>query len=315
MHISYEMREKYIRRRQNPLKSVKYIVIFQIAAFISMFLLQYSSPKFIRKYNYKISQTEDIISTGASDNHYIYLRYFLYSSATFSPEYPLILWDLDLNETCRADLLKHIKFIKSRLPDYNVRVHKFKYEDYPDYFNMSIAFGEYAWKPTLIYEMMNTYKSNILWIDSGSQVSGNLKKIFDDIKRDHFWSCNSEGNLKKMTFPAVLDYFKVPKKLYKVNNCAANFVGFHYDDDKARTLLFEWAKCARIRECIAPIGSNRANHRQDQAALTILVNMLDMKNKCVGKRYYLIRKHFDDYYKDEFFTTLVGTFINVTKKI
>ena len=32
-----------------------------------------------------------------------------------------------------------------------------------------------------------------------------------------------------------------------------------------------WAECALKRECIGPLGSNRGNHRQDQAVLTVLL--------------------------------------------
>ena len=36
-------------------------------------------------------------------------------------------------------------------------------------------------------------------------------------------------------------------------------------------LLWEWAQCASIKACIAPPGSSRGNHRQDQSALTLLL--------------------------------------------
>ena len=38
-------------------------------------------------------------------------------------------------------------------------------------------------------------------------------------------------------------------------------------------LLDQWAECARAKACVCPEGSNRGNHRQDQAALTLLIAM------------------------------------------
>jgi hypothetical protein len=35
-------------------------------------------------------------------------------------------------------------------------------------------------------------------------------------------------------------------------------------------LLFDWSKYSEQKEIIAPIGSNRLNHRQDQSVLSLL---------------------------------------------
>jgi hypothetical protein len=51
-------------------------------------------------------------------------------------------------------------------------------------------------------------------------------------------------------------------------------------------LVKEWADCAMVRECIAPEGSSRANHRQDQSLLTILAYRVgrspEASNKYLG---------------------------------
>jgi hypothetical protein len=48
-------------------------------------------------------------------------------------------------------------------------------------------------------------------------------------------------------------------------------VGFDTSQPEALRLLHSWLACARHVECIAPAGSHRGNHRQDQAALSVLV--------------------------------------------
>jgi hypothetical protein len=53
--------------------------------------------------------------------------------------------------------------------------------------------------------------------------------------------------------------------------CASSSIVF--DRDNARTIsriVRRWRACGRREACIAPLGSSRANHRQDQAALTLL---------------------------------------------
>jgi hypothetical protein len=43
-----------------------------------------------------------------------------------------------------------------------------------------------------------------------------------------------------------------------------------FDTKKTQHIIDEWYSCALNKDCIAPVGSNRSNHRQDQAILTYL---------------------------------------------
>ena len=47
-------------------------------------------------------------------------------------------------------------------------------------------------------------------------------------------------------------------------------VGFDRLSPKFMPMLLAWIGCASDEACIAPQGSSRTNHRQDQAALTLL---------------------------------------------
>lgn len=60
-----------------------------------------------------------------------------------SPEaVSLILWDLGLTSEEVAEI-EHLS---------NNKMRHLNYSAYPDYFNININAGEYAWKPALIYE-------------------------------------------------------------------------------------------------------------------------------------------------------------------
>jgi len=50
-------------------------------------------------------------------------------------------------------------------------------------------------------------------------------------------------------------------------------VGFDTSQPAASALLDAWLDCALHLQCIAPVGSHRGNHRQDQAALSLLVRL------------------------------------------
>lgn len=41
--------------------------------------------------------------------------------------------------------------------------------------------------------------------------------------------------------------------------------------------MARWAACAKVQACMCPAGSNRGNHRQDQAALTMTLATLGLR--------------------------------------
>jgi len=41
--------------------------------------------------------------------------------------------------------------------------------------------------------------------------------------------------------------------------------------------MTRWAACANVKACICPVGSDRSNHRQDQAALTMTLATLGLR--------------------------------------
>ena len=51
-------------------------------------------------------------------------------------------------------------------------------------------------------------------------------------------------------------------------------VGFHTGSPCISTIVQPWIDCAMSVACIAPPGSNRSNHRWDQAALSMLAHKL-----------------------------------------
>lgn len=72
----------------------------------------------------------------------------------------------------------------------------------------------------------------------------------------------------------MIEYFvgreKWPKGYQEALNCAAGFLLLRPTNRVMRDLVGPWRACALHRACIAPPGSTRLNHRQDQAALTYL---------------------------------------------
>ena len=78
----------------------------------------------------------------------------------------------------------------------------------------------------------------------------------------------------------------LPEKYFEYRNLNTAVIGLNPRLPKIAQLLTEWKDCALKPECIAPAGSSRQNHRQDQAALTVIAyknNIIQQKRGASSK--------------------------------
>jgi hypothetical protein len=206
--------------------------------------------------------TKLTIITGASQNHFKSLVAFLESLKCIEDLVSVYIWDFGLDIGSRGQL-------ETILINSTLRI--FNYSKYPAYFNINIAAGEYAWKPAAIWETaLEVRYGPILWCDAGNRLDGPIQPLIDSILSQGIYSPISAGTIQKWTFSQTLQYMNVPDRLLGMPARNGAIIGFDLSNIRAFQILAEWYRLANIRECIAPEGSNRLNHRQDQAVLTIL---------------------------------------------
>jgi hypothetical protein len=113
----------------------------------------------------------------------------------------------------------------------------------------------------------------LFWCDAGNILNSTSIVLLQDIvNTNKLYSPVSSGTLKMWTHPKMLDYFSINNIhpiLNNMNRNGAQF-GFLITDKEIQEFVTQFDECARQKECIAPEGSNRSNHRQDQALFTIL---------------------------------------------
>jgi Protein of unknown function (DUF1647) len=204
-----------------------------------------------------------VIVTGADSSHFKSLCQLLLSVFRFEINPRVVVYDLGLSETERQYLQKTFSLEKFR---------RFDYSQYPDYFNMKINSGEYAWKPVIIDEVLNEFKGCVCWMDAGNIVTGPLNTLRKIVNNVGMYSPVSQGLIVEWTHPETLKYLNVSKNLMRRRNLTGACVSAKYENLKARNLVCQWKHCALTRECIAPEGSSRKNHRQDQAVLSVLAH-------------------------------------------
>lgn len=200
--------------------------------------------------------------TGADWTHGQTLLQYLASVRRWEPDIEVIVYDLGL----RADQREAVAAIVT--PG---QIKAFDFGAYPDYFDISRNAGEYAWKPVILAGEMAQRDAPVCWMDAGNLVVKPLRQIRSVLRRRGFFARSSSGKVPEWTHPGMLQWMGLPPDWGQdFFNLAGGCVGVDPRHPLARQVIEEWARCAMIRRCIAPEGSSRANHRQDQALLTVL---------------------------------------------
>jgi hypothetical protein len=198
------------------------------------------------------------IVTGASSNHFRCLLNLVRSIRHFKPRALVIVYDLGLNETERGTL--------------NAVVHlrKFDFSVHPSWIDIRVQYGQYAWKPIILSDALDECGGAVLWLDAGNLVLNSLDRVQREIERNGVITPTSPGRIKDWTHPDTLRFLNVPESHFGRRNRNGAIIGFDRHCKWALDFAHRWKECALIKECIAPEGSNRKNHRQDQAVLSAL---------------------------------------------
>jgi hypothetical protein len=206
------------------------------------------------------------IITASDFSHENSLKNLLISIRIFEPSARVVVYDLGMNPLSMTELKKEFS---------NFSFRRFPFEDYPSYYNIKVDAGAYAWKPAALEES-KPLNGFVIWLDAGDVLTGRLIFLRKTLKIYGFFSPYSIGSIEDWTFPQTIKDFSVSNNLLKARNLGANVVAFDSKDSNAVKLIESWISASKNKSLIAPHGSSRSNHRQDQSLLTILAYQADM---------------------------------------
>lgn len=166
-----------------------------------------------------------------------------------------------------------------------VRHRRFDYGSYPPFMDVNVNAGEYAWKPVIVADVVDEARrqpvpADVLWADAGCFFH-ELEPIGRRVAASGgLWVRTSAGTMAQWTHPGMFASLQADPRDYAGKpNADATLVGFAVGSGPAdrreavyRNVVAPWKACALDRNCIAPAGSSRRNHRQDQAVLSYLVH-------------------------------------------
>jgi hypothetical protein len=215
------------------------------------------------------------VVTASSSNHFLSLLFFIRQFRLFEPSTRLVIYDIGLT-SCQV---QHLRGINS--PG---EIRPFEFGKYPPFYDLEVNAGEYAWKPAIIAEMLVDNEA-VLWLDAGNFLFSTLENVRARMHEHGFYSSTSAGTVADWVHPGTKSYLQIGSSLDQKQSCNGAVVGFVKDSPAHEHVMLPWARCALVKECIAPAGSSRSNHRQDQAALTVIVHKsgLGLQCLCDGK--------------------------------
>lgn len=225
------------------------------------------------------------IATAASQNHSNSLLQFLSSLITHNVPFDnLFVYDLGLEPSVIAT-------IRNMFPTQNMQIRTFCFHQYPSYFNIEENAGQYAWKPVIIEEVANHVKNGLLfWCDAGNKVMDNLQPLTEFMKTNCVYTPSSLGVISDWTHPHTLQILDASLLVGKRCRNAAQ-VCFSLNENTLR-LIGDWSSYAQMEDCIAPLGSDRSNHRHDQSILSILYYRFIEKHPkqmtCIKDDYFVL---------------------------
>ena len=209
------------------------------------------------------TRPELTIVTAASANHATCVRNLLRSIELAGVEATRVVYGLGLGPADERSLRARCHELR-----------RFDFGAYPSHVDIRRHKGRYAWKPILVAETAERYGGLVLWLDAGDLVHGDLDAVRRTLREQGVYTPVSSGTIRDWTHTGTLRYLDAAPELLSRRNRNGAIVGIDTGHAGARELLRRWRSCALVEECIAPPGSDRTNHRQDQAVLSVLFYQL-----------------------------------------
>lgn len=201
-----------------------------------------------------------VIGTAVDSSHFAILRRLACSTRKVVVD-RTIIYDLGLEQEQVAEV--------RTWPGFELR--RFDYDNMPAHMNVRIDAGYYAWKAVVVAQLAVEF-GTVIYLDSGNQICSRegFDAFVNRTRLDGFASVLAWSNLRDWTHPAMLLRYDADSLADDFVQVTGGLLGLRARSQAFVSVALPWRACSMKKECIAPTGSNRSNHRQDQAALGVL---------------------------------------------
>mgnify|MGYP001168266738 CR=1 FL=1 len=129
----------------------------------------------------------------------------------------------------------------------------------------------FAWKPYILWQVVEKSEGVVLWMDSATIVKTALDRIIHKTEDNGIFLLRGQAPILTRCDPKVLDSLDFPPKLYGMREFCAAFLGINQKNARAKNLVRNWAKLAARPELLLPDPILSERHMNDQAVLNCLL--------------------------------------------
>lgn len=192
------------------------------------------------------AQSRPVIVTGADQSHARTLWQFLRSAERrgLQSTYRWLVYDLGLGLAARDRLTRAFPWISMR---------SFEFAAYPAH--VALYAGGDGWRPIIITEVLDEFHAPVLWLDSATIVTSDLREPFRIMAKHGVVSLRQQAPLGELCSAQMMKRLDFPPELLHKPKRTADVIGFDPSHKVARDLANSWARLALLEGCEASRNS------------------------------------------------------------
>ncbi len=204
----------------------------------------------------------------ASDSHFFPHVSYVIESIKKNESGEIIFYDLGITKEQKNELEKNYQDVVYKF---------FNNELLPDHYKDLKTF---AWKSNIVYnEVLQNPGAYIFYMDTRNRCEKSLNIPKKLARLFGIYTALSSNNNISLTHPATIDLLKIKKKsILNRKMIAAGFIAINTDSKYAVKTIEQWDTMSKDKNILIPEGSSRANHRQDQSILSLLLAKRNFNN-------------------------------------
>lgn len=220
--------------------------------------------------------------TGSSSNHVFANINCMYSIVAADANASIVFINFGLSGHELRVLKKHFSLIHSLHVSLNssaqIYYRVFNFNNFPNWISINNYYvGGYAWKVISYMDVLREVHGPLLWTDAGSVLNGTMTQEMSYMHDYGVYSPYSSGDIATWVHNASISFLQTHHMINSVDPFALMCTGGYLFIDGSNATIMKRVfgplfECAFTKKCISPDLTNRNNHRQDQAILTMLLH-------------------------------------------